>query len=166
MSFTKRFLFLIGTLLSCVSCDQGTKSIAEAYLSKSESLSFWGETIRFELAHNTGAFLSMGSTLPEEWRAGLFSAGVGLMLLGLMAYILFSKSLSSLELMALTLMFAGGIGNLIDRILFGYVIDFMNIGIGSLRTGVFNVADIAVSAGVLLLIVEMIISPIKHNRDR
>jgi len=143
-------------LLICVSCDQGTKSIAESYLPKTEVWSFWGDTVRLQLAHNSGAFLSLGAALPDAWRAGLFSAGVALLLIVLMGYILFSKSLSSLEIIALTLMLAGGVGNLIDRMLFGYVVDFMNIGVGALRTGVFNVADMAVSAGVLLLFADMV----------
>jgi signal peptidase II len=152
ITITKRIILLITILLTCVSCDQGTKSVAELYLSESEALTFLGDTIRFQLAHNSGVFLSLGSSLPQVWRAGLFSTGVGLMLMLLAAYILFSKSLSPLELIGLTLMLAGGFGNLLDRVLFGYVIDFMNIGIGTLRTGVFNVADVAVSIGVSMLI--------------
>ncbi|NOU23715.1 MAG: signal peptidase II, partial [Methyloglobulus sp.] len=55
---------------------------------------------------------------------------------------------------AYSLLLAGGAGNLIDRVMCGYVVDFMNIGVGSLRTGIFNVADIAVSVGVLILIAD------------
>lgn len=151
MAITTRPLFIATVLVTCISCDQTTKSVAQSFLSQTETLSFWGDSFRLQLAHNTGAFLSMGSALPEIWRTGLFSAGVAIMLLLLLGYILFTKSASSLELLALSLLLAGGASNLIDRMLFGYVIDFMNIGVGSLRTGVFNVADIAVSIGALLL---------------
>ena len=52
---------------------------------------------------------------------------------------------------------AGGASNLIDRFTHGgYVVDFINLGIGSLRTGIFNVADIAITLGVLILLA--------HNR--
>ncbi|MCB0052448.1 MAG: signal peptidase II, partial [Caldilinea sp.] len=55
-------------------------------------------------------------------------------------------------LIAIALLLGGGIGNLIDRLVNeGRVIDFMNVGIGSLRTGVFNVADMAIMAGVGLI---------------
>jgi signal peptidase II len=154
MAINKRIILIITVLFTCVSCDQTTKSVAQSYLSESEVWSFLGDSVRLQLAHNSGVFLSLGATLPEAWRAGLFSAGVGIMLLALLGYILFSKSVSFLELFALTLLLAGGISNLIDRVLFGYVVDFMNIGIGPLRTGVFNVADIAVSVGALLLILD------------
>lgn len=154
MTLNKRIILIITVLVTCVSCDQTTKSVAQSYLSQSEAWSFLGDSVRLQLAHNSGVFLSLGATLPEAWRAGLFSAGVAIMLLALLAYILFSKSISMLELVALTLLLAGGVGNLIDRVLLGYVVDFMNIGVGSLRTGVFNVADIAVSIGALLLMLD------------
>jgi len=47
--------------------------------------------------------------------------------------------------------FAGGISNLIDRILWGSVVDFMSVGVGPLRTGIFNVADVAVMIGIALI---------------
>jgi signal peptidase II len=51
-----------------------------------------------------------------------------------------------------TLFVAGGASNLVDRITYGMVIDFMNVGIGPLRTGIFNVADIAVVVGGILML--------------
>ena len=55
-------------------------------------------------------------------------------------------------MVAFILVFSGGIGNLADRVLFDrHVTDFINIGIGNLRTGIFNVADIYVTTGVLML---------------
>ena len=52
-------------------------------------------------------------------------------------------------------MLAGGIGNLIDRVFHGgLVIDFLNMGIGPVRTGIFNVADMAIMAGFALLILQ------------
>jgi signal peptidase II len=50
------------------------------------------------------------------------------------------------------LFLAGGASNLLDRIMHGTVVDFMNVGVGSLRTGIFNVADVALMIGVALMI--------------
>lgn len=61
---------------------------------------------------------------------------------------------SRLAAAGLILFVAGGLSNLIDRVAMGSVIDFMNVGIGSFRTGIFNVADVAIMAGVALLLVE------------
>jgi signal peptidase II len=61
---------------------------------------------------------------------------------------------------ALSLILCGGIGNLIDRIVRdGRVVDFMNMGIGTLRTGVFNVADLGIVGGLLLLVVLELFKP-------
>jgi signal peptidase II len=51
------------------------------------------------------------------------------------------------------LVIGGGMSNFIDRLLYGgYVVDFLNVGIGSVRTGIFNVADVFIVTGVLLLV--------------
>ncbi|MFA6163108.1 MAG: signal peptidase II [Methylobacter sp.] len=157
MNTAKRFVLIFIVLVSCVSCDQTTKTLAQSFLSEREVWSFLGDTVRLQLAHNHGAFLGLGASLPTDWREGLFSVGVGGMLLFLLGLALFSKSTSSLVLLAFALMFAGGVGNLMDRLMYnGYVVDFINIGVGSLRTGIFNVADIAVTAGVFMLIADML----------
>ena len=57
-------------------------------------------------------------------------------------------------LLGATLFVAGGASNLVDRITYGTVIDFMNAGIGPLRTGVFNVADMAIMLGAGILVIE------------
>lgn len=70
-----------------------------------------------------------------------------------------SKSISTLE----SFLLAGGVGDLIDRMLRGYVVDFMNMGIGTLRVGIFNVADISVTIGGLLLLLST--TPVKKIFD-
>lgn len=143
MEYYKRIFLIIVVLITCVSCDQGTKIAAQSCLPQTQAWSFLGDSLRLQLSYNTGAFLSLGANLPETWPLGLFSVGAGLMLLILLGFILFSQSLARLELLALCFMFAGGASNLVDRLTLGYVVDFINIGIGHLRTGVFNVADVA-----------------------
>jgi signal peptidase II len=60
---------------------------------------------------------------------------------------------STLKLLSFSLIIAGGLGNIIDRILFDrHVTDFMNVGISNFRTGIFNVADMCVTAGVIGLL--------------
>lgn len=61
---------------------------------------------------------------------------------------------------AWSLVLSGGLGNLVDRIINdGRVIDFMNIGIGSLRTGIFNVADVYITVGVVVLVFQSLQRP-------
>jgi signal peptidase II len=70
-----------------------------------------------------------------------------------LTYALLSRSGHPSGTAAVALLFAGGVGNLIDRITSGgSVVDFINLGIGSVRTGIFNVADVAITVGVLILL--------------
>jgi signal peptidase II len=153
MSAVKRSMLVIAVLLSCVGCDQTTKSVAKSLLSQAEAWSFLGDTVRLQLANNYGSFLSVGDSLPDVWRHGLLSVGLGCVLLGLLAYLFISKSIDPRAVLALSLFVGGGTGNLLDRLLYGgNVVDFINIGIGSVRTGIFNVADVAISLGMVLLV--------------
>jgi len=145
---------LLSVAVVCAGCDQFTKSIAQTHLQMGETHSFLADTVRLQLAHNYGAFLSLGDSLPENWRHGLWSIGVGIVLIAILGYALFAKSLDRSLLLALALIFAGGASNLYDRIVYGgYVIDFMNVGIGWLRTGIFNVADMGITTGALLVLI-------------
>jgi len=115
--------------------------------------SFFSDTFRLQLAYNRGAFLSLGSTLPEHVRQWLLVVGVGLVLAVILGYALFSRSARSSVVFGIALVFAGGLSNLADRIVLeGSVVDFMNLGIGIVRTGIFNVADIAIMAGFFVLL--------------
>jgi signal peptidase II len=76
-----------------VGCDQTAKSVAQSSLSQTEVWSLLGDTVRLQLAHNHGAFLSLGASFPEVWRQALFNVGVGVgaLLLGVFIYALFAK---------------------------------------------------------------------------
>lgn len=143
---------LLGIVVACVACDQGTKRLAEARLSPGERVSLLGDTVRLELAHNPGAFLSLGAALPERVRSHLFTWGAGLVVLGALV-VAFRARTSSRTAVAAALAGAGGLGNLWDRIATGgWVIDFLNVGVGPLRTGIFNVADVALMSAVAILL--------------
>ena len=86
-------------------------------------------------------------------RQWLLVGGVGLVLAAILCYALFSRLARSSVVLGIALVFAGGVSNLADRIVLeGSVVDFMNLGIGTLRTGIFNVADIAIMAGFFVLL--------------
>lgn len=129
--------------------DQLTKIWAKACVPREQAWTALGDTIRIQLAHNYGAFLSLGGSLPQGW----LSLGVAAILAGLAAYLLFARRIQPASVLPLSLVLGGGVSNLIDRLAYGgYVVDFLNFGIGSLRTGIFNIADIAISAGVVWLL--------------
>jgi len=146
------FFFLV--LLACVGCDHAAKHAANLLLDGAAPHTFLGDSIRFERVENTGAFLSLGAGLPEAVRHGLFLGFVPAVLALLCFLFLRSGTASWSELGALGMMAGGGLANWLDRVLHGgAVTDFVSIGVGGLRTGIFNLADVALVAGVLLLLV-------------
>jgi len=149
-----RLLVVATLLLGCVGCDQVTKGFARVYLSHAPTISFLHDTVRITYAENPGSFLSLGATLSMPARIAIFQAGVGFLVLGLIWAALFWRGLSRSHVVAITLIGASGLGNLIDRVLNnGLVTDFLNIGIGQVRTGIFNVADMVGVLGVLIFLI-------------
>jgi signal peptidase II len=153
MTSLKRGLLILTLLVSCVGCDQATKELAHTTLAVEPPLSWWHDMVRFEYAENAGAFLSLGITLPEDIRFLLFQIGIGAGLLILLIVLLRSRPDSILFVIGWCLILGGGIGNLVDRVVHhGRVIDFINLGIGPLRTGIFNFADVFITIGALMLL--------------
>ena len=154
MKYYKRMLLIAIILFSCVGCDQITKVTAQKYLASSQPISYLGDTFRLQYTENRGAFLSLGAVLPANLRFWLLIVLTGIGVAGMLAFILVKRSLRPSLVIAISLIIGGGVGNLIDRTFNnGAVIDFMNIGVGSLRTGIFNVADVAIMIGMGMLIV-------------
>lgn len=145
-------MFLVSILLiGCVGCDQATKGVARAYLVPGETQSFLHDTFRLIYTENSGAFLSLGAALSDQVRSTIFVIGVGLLSLGALTAALFARNLSRWQIIALSMIGSGGVGNWIDRLAYdGRVTDFLNVGIGSFRTGIFNVADMVLMAGAAL----------------
>jgi signal peptidase II len=149
-----RYALVALVLISCVGCDQMAKSAARHYLPGTGVHSFLSDTFRLEYAQNPGAFLSLGESLSPALRFDGFILGVGAFVLGLLAWALTSGRLTWLQRVALAAIGAGGGSNLIDRLRFdGTVTDFLNLGWGSLRTGIFNLADATLMLGAVVLLI-------------
>ena len=152
MPFATRVQLLLVVLLGTIGCDQGTKRWAQARMPGSGARDFLGGVFRLQYAENPGAFLSLGASLSPGQRAAAFGLGVALVLLAVFVTFLLWNDLDRLGAWGLSLVLGGGVSNLADRFFReGRVIDFLNVGVGGLRTGIFNVADIAVMVGVALL---------------
>ena len=137
--------FWLGLVILVVVLDQFTKWIATEHIQGQPRQEFLGGFFVLQYAENPGAFLSMGASLPDELRFIIFVLAVAVFLM-IVAFFLFFRPQTPLASAVFALLLGGGIGNLIDRSLRenGQVIDFMNMGIGGLRTGIFNVADFAI----------------------
>jgi signal peptidase II len=148
-----RIALVFVLVTACVGCDQVSKHLVRERLSLGESRSFVADAFRLTHAENAGAFLSVGASLPEAARVAVFRVGVSLLVLGLLAYALMAPGLDRWSVAGFALLAASGVGNLIDRWTHdGLVTDFLNLGVGSIRTGIFNVADVAGVLAVLVLL--------------
>ena len=126
--------------------DQVTKTIASARLLMGQPVPLLGNTVRFTLVHNTGAAFGLfpGSRLPF--------IVISLLAIAVVLYLFLRETYRSLaNRILLGCILGGAIGNLIDRIRLGWVVDFIDMGVGTFRWPVFNVADSAVTLGVLFL---------------
>ena len=150
---------MLGLLLAATAgCDRVTKQLAMTALAGGPAQSYLGDTIRLDYHENPGGFLSVGSGWTPRTRIVVFQLANGAFLTGAL-FMVFRYKWSRLAAVGLMLFVAGGLSNLVDRVAIGTVIDFLNIGIGPWRTGIFNVADVAVMAGAVLLVVD-------HRRPR
>ena len=146
----RRSLVLLVVLgVGTVGCDQATKEMAA---SERPNVALFGGVAHLTYAENAGAFLGLGDRLPDGGRIALL-VGVNAIILGALGWWAFRRRQELLVRIAATLVIAGGLGNLIDRVLRegGRVVDFMVVGVGPVKTGIFNVADVAVMVGVGLL---------------
>jgi len=140
---------LLLLLATSFGCDQAAKLVAQATLSDSAPISYLNGLVRFEYAENSGAFLSLGSALPSSARFFLLEVLVGALLVLGIGLTVFSQRLSLRQKAVLALAVGGGLGNLIDRVSHGAVVDFVSLGVGPLRTGIFNLADVAITIGMV-----------------
>lgn len=143
--------------------DQASKIYAMQHLreTQAEPLSYAGGMFRVQYAENPGAFLSLFGNFDPAVRFWVLTVANGVILLGLGGYLVIGRRIDLWSWIALAGILAGGVGNLIDRIRFeGRVIDFLILstgplslpGLGEVRTGIFNVADVAITAGFLMLL--------------
>jgi len=153
-----RNLLIIVFLISNVGCDQITKSIARQKLVYHENIQVIDHFITLNKVENTGAFLGFGDSLPHLFFIILMII-LPLLFLGYaLFYVMKSKSLSKLSILGILFIIAGGIGNIIDRILFGSVTDFLHFNFIIFQTGIVNMADVSVTTGFFIILYELLIN--------
>ena len=148
----KQWFIISTTLIFSICSDQYTKFIAKEYLTSQELTSDNSSIINFSYVENSAGFLGILNGLPEYIQFFLLNICVALLLLYCLYYLFFQKNSTILHAFALALLTGGGMSNLLDRIINdGRVTDFIQLGTGSLKTGIFNLADLYILAGSFLL---------------
>jgi signal peptidase II len=142
-----RWALFFGLAIGVVVLDQLAKAAVTASLSPGQAIQLIGDYLRIVFGQNSGALF------------GLFQDNAlmfGLVSIAVIALIVVyeARSGSGLYLtVTLGLLLGGAIGNMLDRLRLGYVVDFVDAGIGSTRFYTFNVADSAISLAILLLFI-------------
>ena len=150
---TQKGILIALLILVVVGCDQASKAAARVSLEGRGIVRVVGDVLVFRYVENVGAFLGLGSRLPAPVRMTLLGAFPLAALAAVVIAMIRSKSLAWTLLVGLSLIAGGGFGNLLDRLTRGgHVSDFLNLGIGSVRTGIFNLADLAIMGGCVLLL--------------
>lgn len=146
----KSFALLLLVVMT-IGCDRVTKQLATENLAGESAHSYFADTFRLTYAENVGGFLSLGAGLPSALRSAVFTLVTGALLL-VLALLAWRQRSNLRHAAAFSLFIAGGVSNWFDRVSDGRVVDFMNVGIGWLRTGIFNVADVAIMLGAALFV--------------
>ncbi len=133
--------------------DQAAKHLARAYLRGAGTVRVVGDLLIMTYAENDGAFLSLGHGWPQPLKLVVFSGLSAIVVTAAFAWAAANQRLDPLQVFALSLIAGGGLGNLVDRVTHGgRVTDFLNVGVGILRSGVFNLADMYLLAGMVLIL--------------
>ena len=153
MKLSRRSLFIILTIILTIAIDQISKILVRAYVIPSEKTNIIGTYFTLHNVENTGAFLGMGSDLSPLLKLILLLI-LPIAVLGFVTVHIFKdKSLDNLSIFAFASIIGGGIANVYDRIVYGSVTDFFHIDLGGVfRTGIFNMADLSVTTGMIILL--------------
>lgn len=154
MKFTGLFkrLLVVFLVLCNFSCDQFSKSVVREKIEYYEVIRPFGDFFSLTKVENTGAFLSVGSSLPLLFRSVFLIILPFIFLIYGLYLVLTQKGLPVLILTGWCFVIGGGIGNLADRIIRGSVTDFLHLDLGVLQTGIFNFADVSIMTGLIMIL--------------
>ena len=152
---TLRLLFVLILLGSNVGCDQISKVIVRQKVDYDERISLIKNYLTLTKIENSGAFLSAGHSLPEPIKSILLTVSPLIILIAAFIYVIRVTHLSNLAVTGICFIIGGGIGNIYDRIQYGSVTDFLHIDLGVFQTGIFNMADVSITTGILMILMDL-----------
>lgn len=160
MKLTKfmRNILILVLISGIIGCDQISKSIVRQRIEYGREISVIGHYVTLTKVENTGAFLSLGDSLPRIFYKLIMIVFPLIVLIYVLYNLLRRNDLSVLIILGISLITGGGFGNIYDRILFGSVTDFLRFDFVLFHTGIVNIADISVTAGFFILIYEFLVN--------
>lgn len=159
----RNIIIFVVVAVAVIVLDQLTKSAIVARFSLHESYTIINNFFNLVYVMNPGAAFGFLAGASAMFRYIFFIGITVLAIVLIIFYLVKSKPQSVLIVLSFTLIFAGAVGNLTDRIRFGAVVDFLDVYVGTWHWPAFNVADSAISIGAVLIIWEMIVTRKKGN---
>ena len=150
-----RILWILIIVVGNIGCDQVSKDMVRDKIEYNANIQIIDDFITLTKVENTGAFLSLGSEMPRIGYQIIMIFFPLIILILVLYFLLKSSSQSKLSSVAISLLVGGGFGNLIDRILYGSVTDFLHFDFGLFQTGIVNMADISITIGFILMVLEI-----------
>lgn len=154
MKLTKRTIYILLIIVITIALDQLSKIWIRANVEARSQSEIIGDYFTLHNVENKGAFLGMGSDLNETLRIVLLLILPVVVLGFVLRHILKDRTLNNFSLFAFASIVGGGIANVYDRFVYGSVTDFWHIDLGGVfRTGIFNMADLSVTTGMIILVI-------------
>jgi signal peptidase II len=154
----RRWPLFLGLAATIVVVDQLAKAVVTSRLAPGESVEVVGNLVRIVFGQNTGALFGLFKD-----NAVMFGI-VSLIVIGLIVAYHWRAAPTLYLTITLGLLLGGAIGNMVDRLRLGYVVDFVDVGLGNVRFYTFNVADSAISLSILLLLVAALVPSLVEGR--
>lgn len=163
-----RTALIVIIVIANVGCDQISKNIVRETISYNEIINVFGDYLILTKVENTGAFLSLGDSLPEPIKFILLTIFPIVVLIVAFVYMWFKVN-NLYSRLGIAFIIGGGIGNLYDRLIFGSVTDFLHIDLGLIQTGIFNMADVSIMVGMFIVIINQLgsnsgLKPTHHHQ--
>lgn len=157
----KKTLLIFSIILLCICVDQLTKTIVSSDLPKTRPIVVVKGVLKLDYTDNRGGVFFFEMLLPQKWRGETVTDAAALLLALTIACLVISSRLPFLCLLGLSLFCGGSLSNLIDRIVLGRVIDFVNFSVAGLHPYIFNLADVAIVTGITLAMLGWVIQVAK-----
>jgi signal peptidase II len=138
----RRFVYVILIVLFVIALDQITKYLVISYLTPSDSIEIF-PFLHLVSVRNTGAAFGIFRNFGSVFFIGISAVAI--------IFVIWLLIRSNYSYFALSLVLGGAIGNLIDRILYGKVVDFIDFSIGNFHWYTFNVADSSLTIGIMVI---------------
>lgn len=149
-----RIAIILLIIFTNVGCDQISKKIIRHNISENQTIGMLSNHLIIMRVENSGAFLSFGDSLSKSVRNILLSVLPLIALAFGSVYIFAKQNMHALSSIAICFIIGGGIGNVFDRIAYGSVTDFLYIHFGIIKTGIFNMADLSITTGAVIILMQ------------